>query len=153
MKKIMSIIAAVVASAAVADGLASSTIVGYNTATVANGQYKAFAVHFSDLANQNAGIRIDRLFSVSSIKTTAGWGDSMDQIWRWDTTVNKWAKYGYQKPAFGGTAAWKKYDATKTGTAAFSALTDADAIGAEEGFLYYRGNSEPLTLTFKIAED
>ena len=77
----------------------------------------------------------------------------MDQIWRWDTSVNKWAKYGYQKPAFGGTAAWKKYDPTQTGAAAFSALTDADAIGADEGFLYYRGNSESLTLTFKIAED
>ena len=70
----------------------------------------------------------------------------MDQIWRWDTSVNKWAKYGYQKPARSGTAAWRKYDANAN---TFSELTDDDAIAADEGFLYYRGGSATLTLTFK----
>ena len=76
----------------------------------------------------------------------------MDQIWRWDTTVNKWAKYGYQQNPRGKPAlapAWRKYDSA-TGT--FSELTDDDKILADEGFLYFRGGNGTLTLTFKALQ-
>ena len=87
--------------------------------------------------------------TISPLATAPTFSGSMDQIWRWDTTVNKWAKYGYQKPARSGTAAWRKYDANAN---TFSALTDDDAIAADEGFLYYRGNDATLTLTFKALQ-
>ncbi len=72
----------------------------------------------------------------------------MDQIWRWDTTVNKWTKYGYQKPARSGTAAWRKYDASSN---TFSNLTDADVVLPGETFLYYRGNDATATFTLSGA--
>lgn len=89
---------------------------------------------------------IGEIATWSSLASAPGWGGTMDQIWRWDTVANKWAKYGYQKPARTGTAAWRKYDATNN---AFVDLTDSDAIAADEGFLYFRGGSAVLTLTFK----
>ena len=92
---------------------------------------------------------LDEVATWSSLTTAPGWGSGMDQIWRWDTTVNKWAKYGYQKSARTGTAAWRKYDANAN---TFSELTDADAIAADEGFLYFRGGSATLTLTFKALQ-
>ena len=123
---------------------ACSVNVGYNTATVAKGNYKAFAVHFSPVENPTAGIIVSNLFTISSITTAPGWGTAMDQIWRWDTTVNGWAKYGYQKPARTGTAAWRKYDATEK---TFSELTDADVVLPGETFLYFRGGTATATLT------
>ena len=123
---------------------ACSVNVGYNTATVASGNYKAFAVHFSPVENPTEGILVSNLFTISTITTAPAWGTAMDQIWRWDTTVNGWAKYGYQKPARTGTAAWRKYVANcKT----FSELTSADVVLPGETFLYYRGGSATATLT------
>ena len=92
---------------------------------------------------------INEIATWSSLTTVPGFGGAMDQIWRWDTTVNKWAKYGYQKPARNGTAAWRKYDANSN---TFSELTNDDAIADNEGFLYYRGNDATLTLTFKALQ-
>ena len=88
---------------------------------------------------------IDEIATWSALAGTASWGTGMDQIWRWDTASNGWVKYGYQKPR-SGTAAWRKYD---TSAKTFSELTDADAIAADEGFLYFRGGSATLILTFK----
>ena len=97
------------------------------------------------------GFKLSELGEVatwSAITSVASWGGTMDQIWRWDTTSNGWVKYGYQKPR-NGTAAWRKYDAnSKT----FSELTDDDAIGPDEGFLYFRGGSAALTLTFNALQ-
>ena len=124
-----------------------SVNVGYNTATVAKGNYKAFAVHFSPVENPTAGISVSNLFAISSITGVAAWGGTMDQVWRWDTTENGWVKYGYQKPR-NGTAAWRKYDANaKT----FSELASADAVLPGETFLYFRGGSATATLTLSGA--
>ena len=79
----------------------------------------------------------------SSLTSAPTFSGGMDQIWRWDTTKNGWAKYGYQKPARSGTAAWRKYDG-----ASFVDLTEDDKIAAGEGFLYFRGGAATLTLTF-----
>ena len=112
--------------------------------TIASGFYQFIAYPWpvafkiSDIAS---------IATFSSITTNPGWGAGMDQIWRWDTTVNAWAKYGYQKPARSGTAAWRKcnYDTDNS----FSDLTADDKIEAGEGFLYYRGGNETLTFTWK----
>ena len=90
---------------------------------------------------------INEVATWSALASAVNWGSGMDQIWRWDTTNNGWAKYGYQKPRSGGTAAWRKYNGST-----FEELTDADAIGDDEGFLYYRGGSATLTLTFKALQ-
>ena len=87
---------------------------------------------------------INEVATWSALASAVNWGAAMDQIWRWDTVNNGWAKYGYQKPRNGGTAAWRKYNGS-----AFEELTDDDAIAADEGFLYYRGGTATLTLTFK----
>ena len=140
---------AAVAGVALAASAVESTIVGYTTATIESGHYKAFAVHFSPVENPTAGIPVNQFVTVTPLATVPAFGGAMDQIWRWDTTVNKWAKYGYQKPARNGTAAWRKYDANSN---TFSELTNDDAIADNEGFLYYRGNDATLTLTFKALQ-
>ena len=118
--------------------------------TVKQGYPKTFAVTLSDVANPTGPIAIDKLFTIDNIKATAAYGDAMDQIWRWDTTANGWAKYGYMQnprmPSF-KVAAWRKYNG-KT-TTDFADLTEADKIAAGEGFLYKRGGSADLTLPFK----
>ena len=71
----------------------------------------------------------------------------MDQIWRWDTTVNKWAKYGYHQNPRGNPAlapAWRKYDAS---TSTFVELTNDDVVLPGETFLYFRGGNATATLT------
>ena len=93
---------------------------------------------------------IGNLATFSKITAVPGWGGTMDQIWRWDTKVNQWAKYGYQKPARSGKAAWRKYNYDTDNS--FSELTDDDKIAAGEGFLYMRGGGETLTLTWKALE-
>ena len=148
MKKIMTAFAAVALCGAVSADITSANIVGYKTASVAKANYKAFSLNLADVNNPTAGVKIDKLFTIDAITAVAAWGNGMDQIWRWDTTVNKWAKYGYHqnprgKPALG--PAWRKYDAA---TAAFVELTDDDKILADEGFLYFRGGNATLTLTF-----
>ena len=130
---------------AVSADVTSANTVGYVTSQVANGYYKTFSVTLTDVANPAAPVRVDKLFTIDTIKNVTAWGDSMDQIWRWDTTGNQWVKYGYQKPRSGGTAAWRKcnYETDKS----FSDLTDADAVQPGETFLYYRGGDATATLT------
>ena len=124
--------------------------VGYKTAKVAKANYKAFSLNLADVNNPTAGVKIDKLFTIDTITSAPAWGNGMDQIWRWDTKVNGWAKYGYRGSSRDGIAdAWRKYDAEKSGEEAWSELTDEDKIGAGEGFLYFRGTTATLTLTFK----
>ena len=87
---------------------------------------------------------LNEIATWSALATAPTFGGTMDQIWRWDSANVCWAKYGYQKPARSGTAAWRKW----TGSA-WQELTDADAVADNEGFLYFRGNDAQLTLTFK----
>ena len=131
-----------------ASSVESSNVVGYKTASVAKANYKAFSLNLADVNNPTAGVKIDKLFTIDAITAVAAWGNGMDQIWRWDTTVNKWAKYGYHQNPRGNPAlapAWRKYDAS---TSTFVELTDDDKILADEGFLYFRGGNATLTLTF-----
>ena len=118
------------------------------TTTVKKSYPKTFAVTLTDVADPTGPIAIDKLFTINNIKAAAAFGDGMDQIWRWDTTANNWAKYGYmQNPRMPGftTAAWRKYNG-KT-TTDFAELTDADVIKPGETFLYKRGGSADANLT------
>ena len=113
--------------------------------TIAKGNYQFVAYPWP------VGFKLSELDGIatwSSISGVAAWGGGMDQIWRWDTTENGWVKYGYQKPR-NGTAAWRKYD---TDLKTFSELTNDDAIGSDEGFLYFRGGTATLTLTFNALQ-
>ena len=140
----MTVAAAVLCGTVMASSVESSNVVGYKTASVAKANYKAFSLNLADVNNPTAGVKSEKLFTIDTITSAPAWGDGMDQIWRWDTTVNKWAKYGYQKPARTGTAAWRKYDAT---TSTFTELTDADVVLPGETFLYFRGGNATATLT------
>ena len=130
-----------------ADAVESSNVVGYKTATVAKGNNKAFSLNLSKVGSAEAGVKINELFTIDAISAIAAWGDGMDQVWRWDATVNKWAKYGYHQNPRGNPAlapAWRKYDSA-TGT--FAELTDDDVVLPGETFLFYRGGNATATLT------
>lgn len=95
MKKIMSIIAAVVASAAVADGLASSTIVGYNTVAAPEaGKFKALSLQFDDVGGVTS-IPVTNLVKVAAPKGAPAFNAAADQIWTYDITGG-WNKYYYR---------------------------------------------------------
>ena len=134
---------------------ATLTLSGAVKELTASSSYSISQGHYQFVARPvPVGFKLSELDSIvtfSKITAQVSYGTAMDQIWRWDTSVNKWAKYGYEKTkAFGGTTAWRKYDPSRgTGAAAFVDLTDDDAIAADEGFLYFRGGSDTLTLTFK----
>jgi hypothetical protein len=135
------------------DATATLTLAGGVKEFTAQPVYTIAKAHYQFVARPwPLGFKLSELSEIatwSSITSTARWGVGMDQIWRWDTVNNGWAKYGYQKPARGGTAAWRKYDA---GTDSFSELTNDDAIASDEGFLYFRGGDATLTLTFKALQ-
>ena len=135
------------------DATATFTLSGAVKEFTAQPVYTIGSGHYQFVARPwPIGFKLSELSQIatwSALATAPTFSGSMDQIWRWDTTVNKWAKYGYQKPARSGTAAWRKYDANSN---TFSNLTDDDTIGDDEGFLYYRGNDATLTLTFKALQ-
>ena len=150
MKKLMCAIAAISVGVAMSDeeGFKSSAnVVGYTTTTVKQGYPKTFAVTLTDVSNPTGPIAIDKLFTIDNIKATAAFSDGMDQIWRWDTTANNWAKYGYMqgRSAPFTTAAWRKWIGPKTSD--FADLTDDDVINPGETFLYKRGGEADATLT------
>ena len=80
--------------------------------------------------------------------TTATSFAGSDQVWRWDTTVNQWAKYSYSKLDRKGEPAWRKYLYLES-TPSFADLTDADKLLAGEGFLFFRAGNDPITVTWK----
>ena len=135
------------------NGQASFTLSGAVKEFTASPQYTINKGNYSFVARPwPIGFRLSDLNEIatwSSLSTVPGFGSGMDQIWRWDSANVCWAKYGYQKPARGGTAAWRKYNAA---TDSFSDLTDSDAVADNEGFLYFRGNNATLTLTFKALQ-
>ena len=84
-----------------------------------------------------------------TLTTATSFGGS-DQVWRWDTTVNKWAKYSYSKLTRQGAPAWRKFNYATDES--FSDLTDADKLLAGEGFLFFRAGDDPITITWKSLE-
>ena len=146
MKKIMTALAAVALCGAVSADITSANTVGYITATVSASGNKTFAVTLTDCANPGAAVRVDNLLASSDF-FGGGNFDGADQIWRWDTTANNWAKYFYEKTGRGATAtyAWKKWNYAESKV---EDLTDADAINPGETFLFRRaGGTQPITLT------
>ena len=121
-----------------------SVNVGYNTVTVPAGGNVALGLQFEDVTlGSSIRISISNLVTVATPASNASWGNSMDQIWRWDTTRNNWQRYGFQKPR-GGVASWKAYDnSAKT----FSALTEDDSLTVGDTFLFFRGGSASTTIT------
>ena len=126
----------------------SANIVGYSTATVTRPNKKTFALQFESPTNPGQAIRIDNLFPGTTFKAGANWAGS-DQIWAWDATANTWAKYAYYEnkratPAV--PAGWYKYNYLTDNS--FVAVTDADKIGAGEGFLYARNATGTNVITW-----
>ena len=66
-------------------------------------------------------------------------GGTADQIWRWDTTGNDWAKYFYRSGRGVTTPGWCKSGETAITT---------DTIPAGEGFFFFRGGSSDVEITF-----
>ena len=89
---------------------------------------------------------------VTAVTFAAFYGNAFaaaDQLWRWDASINKWAKYFYERKGRVGsyTYAWKKYNTT---TSKAEDLTSDDVIHAGEGFIYTRaGGTEMLTFQWK----
>ena len=133
---------------AVLADVTSANIVGYQTFSMNQYQNKAFAVQFTDLENPDAGIAVDKLIISSDLKTAGSWGAVMDQIWRWDTTINTWVKYGYYLKPRDKTAVpgWKRYD---TSAKTFNDLTPEDKVANGDTFLYMHGTSG--TVNFSLA--
>ena len=97
----------------------------------------------TDCANPGAAVRIDKL--VTSSDFFGGDFNGADQIWRWDTTVNNWAKYFYEKKGRPSVYAWKKYNYAEDKV---EDLTDADVVAPGETFLFRRADgTDPITLT------
>ena len=94
-------------------------------------------------------MKVDKLLSSSDF-FGSGTFDAADQIWRWDTTVNGWAKYFYEKTGRGASAkyAWKKYNYAQDKV---EDLTDADKLAPGEGFLFRRAG-ETMTFTWKALQ-
>ena len=117
---------------AVSADVTSANTVGYMTAQVAKANYKTFSVNLTDCGNPTAPVRIDKLFTIDKITTAPGWGDAMDQIWRWDTATGEWIQYYNRKPSgrdTSGDTGWCKKGATTVTT---------DTIPAGVGFFFYR---------------
>ena len=141
MKKIMTLGAVLIAGAAFA--VTSSTIVGYNTATVPAGKQIALTVSFENVAG--GSIDITNLLSCANHNANASFG-SADQIWRWDTTNGRWDQYYYSK--------YNKRQGTVDGwctkASEGKSLTTA-TIPAGETFFYRNGGSAAQTLVLSGA--
>ena len=115
---------------------------GYLTATVPKAGNKTFAVTLTDCANPGAPVRVDKLLSSSDF--SGGSYGVADEIWRWDTTANNWAKYFYEKKGRPAVYAWKKYNYVEDKV---EDLTDNDAVAPGETFLFRRMGDATISLT------
>ena len=134
---------------AVSADITSANTVGYITATIPASGNKTFAVTLTDCANPGSPVRVDKLLTSSDF-FGSGTFDAADLIWRWDTTVNGWAKYFYEKTGRGASAkyAWKKYNYAQDKV---EDLTDADKLAPGDGFLFRRAG-ETMTFTWKALQ-
>ena len=148
MKKIMTAFAAVALCGAVSADVTSANTVGYITSTVPKGGSKTFAVTLTDCANPSAPVRVDKLISSSAF--FGGSYGVADEIWRWDTTVQKWAKYFYEKKGRPAVYAWKKYNYAEDKV---EDITEADVVNPGETFIFTRmGEEITLTLSGQVKE-
>ena len=143
MKKLVIAAAVLAAGFAIADdsSLVSSSIVGYETVNVASKKYVALAVQFEGIG-ETVSIPVKDLVTVASPAGAASIGGGTDQIWRWDTAGNDWAKYFYRSGRGVTTPGWCKSGET--------ALT-TDTISAGETCFFFRGGSSDTTLTLSGA--
>ena len=133
---------------AVSADVTSANTVGYITSTVPASGNKTFAVTLTDCANPGAAVRVDSLLTSTDFFGSSF--DGADQIWRWDTTANNWAKYFYEKKGRPAVYAWKKWNYTESKA---EDLTDADKLAPGEGFLFRRaGGTATLTFTWKALQ-
>ena len=150
MKKLMFVAVAALCGAVFAD-IDSANTVGYITSTVPKDGSKTFAVTLTACDKPTAPVRVDKLLTSSDFFGGSTF-DGTDQIWRWDTTVQKWAKYFYEKKGRGDSAtyAWKKWNYAESKV---EDLTDADVVNPGETFIFTRAGEEiTLTLSGQVAE-
>ena len=121
--------------------MTSANIVGYNTATVKGGKQSSFALQFEDIANPGKAIKVDEVITGVKHKSGSQFNTGCDQLWRWDTTVNTWAKYGY-RAIDKKTSAWNRYDGAN-----WQDLTDTDVLNPGDTFIFYNANSTDVTIT------
>ena len=146
MKKIMTAFAAVALCGAVSADVTSANTVGYVTSTVPKAGNKTFAVTLTDCANPGAAVRVDKLLTSEGFYANGNF-DLADQIWRWDTKVNKWAKYFYEQkgnPRTGVTKAWKKWNYAEEKV---EDITEYDVVEPGETFIFTRNGDDPISLT------
>ena len=151
MKKLMIALGAIAFCGAVSADIASANCVGYVTSTVPKDGSKTFALTLTDCVNPGAPVRIDNLLASADFFGSGNF-DAADQIWRWDTTVQKWAKYFYEKTGRGTSVsyAWKKWNYADSKV---EALTDADVVNPGETFIFTRAGEEiTLTLAGQVKE-
>ena len=132
---------------AVSADVTSANTVGYVTATISASGNKTFAVTLTDCAKPNDAVRVDKLLTSEGFYANADF-DNADQIWRWDTKVNKWAKYFFEQqgnPRTGVTKAWKKWNYAEEKV---EDITEYDVVEPGETFIFTRaGGTDPITLT------
>ena len=132
---------------AVSADVTSANTVGYVSATLEAGGNKTFAVTLTDCTKPNDAVRVDNLLTSDGFYANGAF-DAADQIWRWDTKVNKWAKYFYEQkgnPRTGVTKAWKKWNYAEEKV---EDITEYDVVEPGETFIFTRsGAAGEITLT------
>ena len=140
---------------------AKTSIVGYQTITVARGSTTAMGVQFQAVDGA-AGIPIKSLLTVSDPRGATSASSGADQIWTFDG--HTWAKYYYYRRSSTTTPKWcLSTDSTKTeigddvvlkpGQAFFFVRSDSD-LATEEATITLSGGVVPLTsqVSYNIAK-
>jgi len=121
-----------------------STIVGYNTKTVAPGSTTGFAVQFENVAGGD--IKIKNLVTSSNPKGGSSIGGAADQIWTFDG--HAWTKYFYYDAR--GIKKWLKTPVE--GKAADAAETE-DSIADGQAFFFIRSSSGAASDKISFSHD
>ena len=135
MKKIMIAAGAVALCGAVLADVTSANIVGYQTITApAAGHYVSLSVQFEPVDGVQKTVNTLFTYATGTPKGTPGFGNSADNLWLWDPTLNdgagNWAKYWYKST---GTKGFYRQGATAT--------PSTDVVPAGSTILFFRGLS------------
>ena len=112
---------------------AKTSIVGYQTITVARGSTTAMGVQFQAVDGA-AGIPIKSLLTVSAPIGSTSATTSTDQIWTYDG--HTWTKYYYFRR--GSTTKWCKANSTEE-------IGDDVVISSGQAFFFVRSNADDAT--------
>ena len=101
----------------------------------------ALGLQFEDVAGGTGTKSISELIDPAKLNSNTDPALS-DQIWRYDSVVNKWVKYFYGKASRFATPEWKRLEGEEG-----KDLTDKDVVKVGETVLFYRsGAATTITL-------